>query len=116
VPVPSGVREAVRALLEPGEEIRYLFPADGGPQFFFVVTQASITVVYGGWFSRSTPKEVWRRFPRNTRLGPVDTTVIPAFTVGGLEFEIDDEYVAVVNAADAEIDAEYALPPDPGDG
>jgi hypothetical protein len=123
MPVSSAVRKRLRGLLEPGEEIRYVFPANGGvlqgpygavgPQSFFVVTQTSITVVYGGWFSRTRPKKIWRRLPRNTCLGPVDTSVIPTFTVGNSTFEIDDEYVAVVNAVDAEIGGEYALPPDP---
>jgi hypothetical protein len=119
VPVSSLVRERVRRLLPPGEEIGYIFPAIGGSQnlpvaqFFVVVTDASITVFHGGFWSRNRPKEVWRRFARNTRLGPVDTNVISTFTLGGLTFEVDDEYVSVIHAADAEIDSAQSLPQDP---
>ena len=37
----------------------------------------------------------------------------PRFTLGGHTFEIDEQYVCVVNAADAEIGAQDYLPPDP---
>jgi hypothetical protein len=117
MPVSSAVRKRIRALLEPDEEIRYIFPAIagrfGGREIFFVVTQGSITLIHGGGWRRSQPKDVMRRFPRNTRLGPVDTTLVPSFALGGLVFEVDDQYVSVINAADAEIDSEHGMPPDP---
>jgi hypothetical protein len=118
VPVPSRVRERVRAFLEPGEEIRYLFPAMAlmGPHlghFLVVVTDVSVTLVSTGGFSRTRPKSVWSRYPRDVRLGPVDTSAGPRFFLGGTYFEIDDEYVAVINAADAEAASADPLPPDP---
>ncbi|MFJ7622804.1 hypothetical protein ACIQYZ_28825 [Rhodococcus erythropolis] len=45
-----------------------------------------------------------------TVLGPVDTASTPHFVVAGITYEIDEEYVAVVNAADAEITSPQRLP------
>jgi hypothetical protein len=42
----------------------------------------------------------------------VETNLIPTFTLWGIRYEVDDEYVAVINAADAELSADF-LPPDP---
>lgn len=116
--MPSRVRERVRPFLRPGERIDYIFPAMGliGPHlghFLVVVTDVSVTLVSTGGFSRTRPKSVWSRYPRNVRLGPVDTSAGPRFFLGGTFFEIDDEYVAVVNAADAEVGSSDPLPPDP---
>ncbi|WP_218749258.1 hypothetical protein [Rhodococcus sp. FH8] len=48
-----------------------------------------------------------------TVLGPVDTASTPHFTSAGITYEIDEEYVAVVNAADAEITSPQDFPHDP---
>ncbi len=37
----------------------------------------------------------------------------PTISIGDLVLEIDEEYLAVVQAADAELDATRRLPPDP---
>jgi hypothetical protein len=121
VPVPSSVRERIKPLLAPGDEIRYLFPASHFPSptvkkiahVIVVVSRTAITVVYSGYFSRNKPKSVLASYPRNTRIGPVDTSLTPSFWLKGLFYEVDDEYVAVVNAADAELAEGGALPPDP---
>nr|CEL21043.1 hypothetical protein [Kibdelosporangium sp. MJ126-NF4]CTQ95443.1 hypothetical protein [Kibdelosporangium sp. MJ126-NF4] len=55
---------------------------------------------------------MWRRYPRHTKLGPVKLTVIPEFQLGGRVYEVDEEYVAEINAADAEWSVD-AMPPDP---
>ncbi|HET6709576.1 hypothetical protein [Amycolatopsis sp.] len=54
------------------------------------------------------PKQIWKRLPRDTELGPV-------LTVSGLKLEIDEEYVAAVRAANLEIGGD-ALPGDPYPG
>jgi hypothetical protein len=117
VPVSSAVRERVRAFLPPDDEIRYVFPVTdptSAPDcFIVVVTKAAITVLSTGFLGRSTPKAIWARYPRNTRMGPVDLSVIPTFQLGSTSYEIDDEYVPVVNAADAEILSPDCMPPDP---
>ncbi|WP_221621613.1 hypothetical protein [Rhodococcus sp. KBW08] len=48
-----------------------------------------------------------------TVLGPLDTASTPHFVVAGITYEIDEEYVAVVNAADAEITSPQDFPRDP---
>ncbi|WP_119731178.1 hypothetical protein [Thermomonospora amylolytica] len=116
MPVPRQLRERCREFLGLTEEIRYIFPAllaGGGAHFVFVVTDGAITVVTTGIFSRTTPKAVWGTYPRRTRIGPVDTGAGAFFTFAGNDFELDDEYIPVVNAADAEIFARETLPEDP---
>ncbi|MET0234786.1 MAG: hypothetical protein ABW224_09135 [Kibdelosporangium sp.] len=114
----SSDRARVRALLQPGERISYLFPASmvGGPysssHFLVAVTDTSITVLDTGLDGRTQPNAVWRRYPRRTKLGPVDLSVIPEFQLGGRVYEVDEEYVAEIHAADAEWSAD-AMPPDP---
>jgi hypothetical protein len=121
VPVPSSVRERIKPLLAPGDEIRYLFPAQHFPapmlqtvaHVIIAVSDAAITVVYSGYFSRSKPRSVLATYPRATHIGPVETKLVPTFTLRGLYYEIDEEYIAVVNAADAELAEGGAMPPDP---
>ena len=50
---------------------------------------------------------------RGTRIGPVESGAGASFEFAGAVFEVDDEYVAVVNAADAEIFDRDSLPKDP---
>lgn len=118
MPLGSDVRARVRAFVPPGEEIRYLFPASVMTSSLVVVyalvvvTSSEILVLYTGFWSRTRPKSVWLRFGRDTRLGPVDMSMTPEFLLGEHVFEIDEQYVSVVNAADAERDP-AAYPPDP---
>jgi hypothetical protein len=56
---------------------------------------------------------VWGRYPRGVRIGPVDTGAGAFFDFAGASFEVDDEYVPVINAADAEVSARDTLPQDP---
>ncbi|MGI5120857.1 hypothetical protein ACQEU5_15155 [Marinactinospora thermotolerans] len=118
MPVSTTVRERARALLPEGAEIRYIFPASHNDTTFFVVivTDSSVTVLANRLWSRNHPKGVWHVFPRNVRIGPIDPGPPPSFELGGQRFEIDDEYVPVVNAADAEVTGQDALPPDPFGG
>jgi hypothetical protein len=107
-------------LLPAGEEIQYLFPATSSvlpattmTHVLVAVTARRITVINTGFFSRIRPRAVVASYPRDTRLGPVDTNATPYFQLGHTMYEIDDEYIAVVNAADAEIASADPLPPDP---
>ena len=122
MPLSSAVRDRCRALLQPGEVVRYLFPATsvalgrgvlGTAPFIVVVSDTGVTVLSCRWLRRHRPASVWARHPRATRLGPVDTTMAPTITIGDLVLEIDEEYLAVVRAADAELDGADRLPPDP---
>lgn len=117
MPVSRQARQRARALLGPGEPIRYVFPAEivgsAAPCVFIVIGDRMITVLSTGLWRRSTPKSVSARFPRHTVLGPVDTQLTPTFTLGGVCYELDEEYVAVVRAADAEVSGADFLPADP---
>ncbi|NDU75701.1 hypothetical protein GWI34_24190 [Actinomadura sp. DSM 109109] len=116
MPVPRPLRERCREFLGIDGEIRYIFPAmtyGGGAGFIFVVTGDQIAVISTGSLSRSTPKSIWGSYPRGTRIGPVETGVGASFEFAGAVFEVDDEYVPVVNAADAEVFAPDILPRDP---
>jgi hypothetical protein len=115
MPVSLAVRERCRTFLKPGEQIRYLFPAMvyASAPLIIVVTDSSVTVLSCSWFDRDKPKSIWGRYPRNIRLGPVDISSTPTFEIGTLVLEIDEEYVSVINTADAEIAEADFLPPDP---
>jgi hypothetical protein len=121
MPLSAVVRERCRALLPPGTEIRYLFPASATPvvgmpfvqmPFIFVVTDKNVIMLACSWRSHDRPKSVHWTYKRNLRFGPVDTTMDPVFTFGGSSFETRDEYIPVINAADAEITRD-SMPPDP---
>jgi hypothetical protein len=117
----SAVRKRCRAFLESGEELRYLFPATsvslgnlvGTAPFLVAISGTRVTVLSCGWLRRHKPTSVWARYPRAIRLGPVDTSLAPTFTIGNLILETDEEYLAVVRAADAELSETDQLPPDP---
>jgi hypothetical protein len=122
MPLSSASRDRCRAFLHPGEELRYLFPATsvslgrglvGAAPFIVGVSDTRVTVLSCGWLRRHKPTSVWARHPRATRLGPVDTSMAPTLTIGDLVLEIDEEYLAVVQAADAELGGTDLLPPDP---
>lgn len=115
MPVPSSVRERIRGFLPADARISYIFPASWNETafFFVVVTEDSVTVVSNGLMSRTRLKSIWHVFPRGVRIGPVDTSLTPVFDLGGRQFEVDEEYVPVINAADAELLGREAMPPDP---
>lgn len=118
MPVSAAIRERCRALLRPGEDIRYVFPAVSlGPPhtapFLVVVTDRSITLFSTKMFTRNEPSGVWATYPRRTRLGPVEHRGSPTIELGGTVYEVDDEYIAVVAAADAEAFSPGDLPRDP---
>lgn len=119
MPVSGNVRRRVREFLGLTEEIRYIFPATGSftttgtAQFFFVVTDSMVAVLTIGFFSKAKPKGVWGTYPRGSRLGPVEIGTGATFEFRGTHFEVDEEYVAVVNAADAEVFSRKSLPVDP---
>ncbi|MDQ1654760.1 MAG: hypothetical protein QOI35_3960 [Cryptosporangiaceae bacterium] len=115
MPLSTEVRTAVKTLLEPGEELRYLFPASvpTSANLLVAVTDRAIVLINTGLWSRDQPKSVHARYRRDLRLGPVDVSLIPVVRIGGLLLEVDDEYVAVVHAADAELAGGAGLPPDP---
>ncbi|MDT0304870.1 hypothetical protein [Streptomonospora wellingtoniae] len=115
MPISPDVRERARGFLPARVEIRYIFPASRNESSFFVfaVTDAAVTVLVNRLLSRNRPKGIWAVFPRNVRIGPVDTHLVPTFHFGGHTFEVDDEYVSVINACDAELQGAASLPPDP---
>lgn len=114
----STTRALVQEMLLPGERIDYLFPAliplRPRGNVLVAVTPRSITVFATRGRGGGRPSSVLARYSRRTRIGPVDLHGIANFTLGGIVYEVDDEYVAVVNALDAErAGGEEALPPDP---
>ncbi|MBX6381613.1 MAG: hypothetical protein IRZ07_01370 [Microbispora sp.] len=118
MPVSAAIRERCRAMLGPGEDIRYVFPAVALPphtmsRFLVVVTDRSVTVLSTTIFGRDEPSGVWARYPRRTRLGPVESGVGPRIELGGMTLKVDGEYAAVVAAADAEAFSPGDLPRDP---
>ncbi|GAA3431370.1 hypothetical protein [Kutzneria kofuensis] len=116
MPVSEKVRAAARTFLDPDDEIRYIFPAvlstSSRPYVLVVVSDKALKVLSTGHWSRTVPKTLEAEFPRQTRLGPVETHLGARFTLGGFSYELDEEYIAVVNAADLERGA-GELPPDP---
>ncbi|MEU8199846.1 hypothetical protein [Streptosporangium sp. NPDC049046] len=118
MPVAAAVRARCRALLPPGEEIHYVLPAlsVGNPcmaTFLIVVTDRTICVISTKFFDRDAPTSVYATHSRRTRLGPLELSMGAAIELGGMVFEIDEEYAAVIAAADAEVFAPETLPPDP---
>ena len=116
MPVPRPLRERCREFLGLDGDIRYIFPATtygGGAGFLFVVTDERICVVSTGARGTHEPTSVWGTYPRGTRIGPVATGDGASFEFAGAFFELDDEYVPVVNAADTEVFARDDLPRDP---
>ncbi|MDP4506373.1 hypothetical protein [Nonomuraea turcica] len=97
-------------------EIQYVFPAlassaAGTGHFLIVVTDASIAVLATRTLKSDRPVSVFAEYPRHTRLGPILPG--PIIELGSVAFEFDEEYAAVVSAADAEVFAPETLPPDP---
>ncbi|GGS54430.1 hypothetical protein GCM10010156_11490 [Planobispora rosea] len=118
MPVPAAVRARCRALLPAGQDIRYIFPAlsvgpPGMAAFLIVVTDRTISVLSTELFDRDVPSAVYATHARRTRLGPVEFSAGAVIELGGMVLEVEEEYGAVVLAADAEVFAPETLPPDP---
>ncbi|MFG1960978.1 hypothetical protein [Nonomuraea sp. NPDC049028] len=118
MPVSSTVRDRCRTLLGDQGEIRYVFPAlslgpSGTGNFLIVVTDTAISVLATRMLRSDRPVSVHATFPRHTRLGPIMQASGPVIELGVMAFEFEEEYAAVVAAADAEIFAPETLPPDP---
>lgn len=118
MPVNSAVRDRCRAVLGNQGAIRYIFPAlsvgpRGAAHFLIVVTDLAVAVLATRVFRSDRPVSVHATFPRHTRLGPIQQAPGPVIELGDMTFEFDDEYAAVVCAADAEVFAPETLPPDP---
>jgi hypothetical protein len=121
MPLSASVRDRCRAFLPEGEELRYVFPATSlwtgraamMADFIVAVTDTAVLVLGCSWFRRNRPSSVWATYPRGFRLGPVELygSLPPTVTIGKLLLEVDEEYVPVIRAADAEIFD--CLPPDP---
>lgn len=116
MPVGSAVRDRCRTLLGDQGEIHYVFPAfcagaAGTGNFLIVVTDSAVSVLATRTFRSDRPVSVFAEFPRHTRLGPILPG--PVIELGSMVFEFDEEYAAVVSAADAEIFAPELLPHDP---
>ncbi|MGR6921580.1 unnamed protein product [[Actinomadura] parvosata subsp. kistnae] len=97
-------------------EIHYVFPAfSEGPagtgNFLIVVTDTAISVLATRTLRTDRPVSVFAEFPRRTRLGPIMPGHV--LELGSIVFEFDEEYAAVVSAADAEIFTPEILPADP---
>ncbi|WP_327085878.1 hypothetical protein OIE66_26485 [Nonomuraea sp. NBC_01738] len=114
--VGSAVRDRCRTLLGHQEEIRYVFPAlsvgpPGLANFLIVVTDGAVSVLATRMLRSDRPVSVYATYPRATRLGPI----LPGglIELGTMTFEFDEEYAAVVGAADAEVFAPETLPLDP---
>jgi hypothetical protein len=62
-------------------------------------------------------ERIWERLPRDTELGPLEIhpSLGPILSVGGIDMEIDEEYIAAVRAANLEAHGD-ALPEDPYPG
>ncbi|MGN9780128.1 hypothetical protein ACTMTF_01785 [Nonomuraea sp. ZG12] len=118
MPVNAAVRDRCRTVLGHQGAIRYVFPAlsigpPGAANFLIVVTDTAISVLATRMLRSDRPVSVYASFPRQTRLGPILQAPGPVIELGSMVFEFDDEYAAVVAAADAEVFAPETLPPDP---
>ncbi|MFC0429336.1 hypothetical protein [Kutzneria buriramensis] len=118
MPLSSEVRQLCKALLPPGEQIEYVFPAlsvgqPGMISLLVVVGTSGITLLACKFFQRHVPESVWATFPRSVRLSPEWTSAGRIIELGTMRLEIDEEYVPVARAADAEHADSDWLPPDP---
>ena len=116
MPVSADTRTAAREFLDPDDEIRYIFPAElilsARSSVLIVVSRKAVKVLSTGHWSRKVPRTIEAEYPRQTRLGPVTVHLGATFQLGGIRYELDEEYIAVLNAADLERGA-GELPADP---
>ena len=122
MPLPPKVWKHCSALLQADETLQYLFPANsiglgrrvfGIAPFIIAVSDKTVTVIGCKWLRRNRPASVWVRYPRSIRLGPVDTSLGPTFRIGTMVLETDEEYLAIISAADAEVADDELVQPDP---
>lgn len=118
MPVNTAVRDRCRTVLGHQGTIHYVFPAlsigpPGAANFLIVVTDTAVSVLATRMLRGDRPVSVHASYPRQTRLGPIMQAPGPVIELGSMVFEFDDEYAAVVAAADAEVFAPETLPPDP---
>jgi hypothetical protein len=85
--------------------------------FLVMVTDRHVTLLACSRWTLHRPKQIWERLPRTTELGPLEIhpSLGPILSVGGIDMEIDEEYVSAVRAANLEA-AGDALPEDPYPG
>lgn len=121
VPLSSKVRDRCRPYLDADERIQYLIPGmslygTGIPVrlgFLVMVTDRHVTLLSCSRFRVNHPKQVWERLGRGTPLEiEVQPSLGPILRVGGLQLEIDEEYVSAARAANVEATRD-AFPPDP---
>ncbi|MFD9887804.1 hypothetical protein ACFWY9_00580 [Amycolatopsis sp. NPDC059027] len=122
MPLSSKVRDRCRMYLGTDERIQYLIPGMSisinrmrmHVGFLVMVTDRHVTILACSRWRRNRPTQIWERLPRSTELGPleVESSLGPVLSVGGIELEIDEEYIAAVRAANLE-STQNALPDDP---
>jgi hypothetical protein len=108
----------VQPQLEPGETLRAVFPAQGGPNpwllafsgylifmwlakyVIIAVTDKRIVVFKASALGTTKPKEVLATFPRDTRLGPV-SGIWGKLELGGTRYYVHKRYQKDIEAANA---------------
>jgi hypothetical protein len=125
MPLSSKVRDRCRMYLGTEERIQYLIPGMSlyvnrmrlRVGFLIMVTDRHVTLLACSRWSLNRPKQIWERLPRGTELGPLEIhpSLGPILSVGGIDLEIDEEYIAAVRAANLEVSGD-ALPEDPYPG
>ncbi|MEE6273991.1 hypothetical protein [Georgenia wangjunii] len=110
--VAPSTAERFTPLLRRGESVRHVIPVMAEimgvvsvslNETCIVVTDERVLVVTGGLLRRGGPAKVDREFSRSTRLGPLDSALGPAITLGSVTYEIDDDAAPLVAVADAEL-------------
>ncbi|MEU4523422.1 hypothetical protein AB0F52_32510 [Amycolatopsis sp. NPDC024027] len=125
MPLSSKTRDRCRTYLGTDERIQYVIPGMSlyvnrsrmRVGFLVMVTDRHVTLLACSRWSLNRPKQIWARLPRSTELGPLEIhpSLGPILSVGGIDMEIDEEYVSAVRAANLEA-AGDALPEDPYPG
>lgn len=112
--------------LESGEAIKHIFVCQTGPSPYwslltylmafsvkvhiFAVTDRSIVILRTGMFAQSKPKHIEKRFPRETRLGPV-SGLWGKIELDGEKYWVHKRFHKDVDAADAELGQGQGLAP-----
>ena len=118
MPLREKLTQKVQPFLEPGEQVRHVFLCQTGPSPYWsfatylvafavkmhavAVTNQNIVFLRAGLFSPSSPKEVEKRFPRNTRLGPL-SGLWGKMELDGQKYWVHKRFHKDVAAADAEV-------------
>lgn len=117
----------VQPYLEPGEEVRHVFLAQGGPHpltilllyvfalffryYIVAVTDRAVVVVKASVLRPSFPKNLVERLPRQARLGVKLTGLWGTGQAGGRKLWIHRRFHKDVAAADSELGALLATAP-----